>query len=230
MTRPDPDPDPGRGRCDAALLASGIRADTAWTEDARAIRIRSRLQAALTASTVPTSDQDLNGPPRGAPSLRGAAVLLPISWQAGAAHLMLTKRSVHLAQHPGQIALPGGKIDPGDMDATAAALREASEETGLPPAQVEVLGALPTHATVTGYEITPILGLIAGPFDRRAEPGEVAEVFDVPLDFVLNPANYRIDGRIWRGRMRRYYIVPWGPYYIWGATARILRGLAERMA
>jgi 8-oxo-dGTP pyrophosphatase MutT (NUDIX family) len=116
-----------------------------------------------------------------------------------------------------------------DADTTAAALREASEEIGLPPKMVQVIGALPSHETVTAYQITPILGLIRDVFQPKSDPNEVAEVFTVPLSHVLDPAQYRIEQRMWRGQMRRFYVVPYGPYYMWGATARILRGLAMQV-
>ena len=124
----------------------------------------------------------------------------------------------------------GGKVDAGDADVTAAALREAHEEIGLTPDNVEVLGTLPGHETVTSFAITPVLGRIRADFDPIPEPGEVAEVFTVPLSHVTNPANFSVQHRRWRGQRRYYYTVPYGPYYIWGATARILRGLAERLS
>ncbi len=144
--------------------------------------------------------------------------------------MILTKRSASLSQHPGQIAFPGGKVEPQDAGPGAAALREAWEETGLPPETVEVLGELPGHETVTGYSMTPVLGLVHGRPALRPEAGEVAEIFEVPLSHLADPAAYSLQSRMWRGTERRYYTVPWGPYYIWGATARILRALAERMA
>jgi 8-oxo-dGTP pyrophosphatase MutT (NUDIX family) len=144
--------------------------------------------------------------------------------------VVLTRRAARLRHHAGQVAFPGGKIDAGDPSAEAAALREAEEEIGLPPDAVEVLGRLAPHETVTGFAVTPVLGVIRRPFDPRPDPGEVAEVFRVPLAHVADPARYRIEVRRLNGQERRYYAVPWGPYYIWGATARILRGLAERMA
>ncbi|MEL6128136.1 MAG: CoA pyrophosphatase, partial [Pseudomonadota bacterium] len=111
----------------------------------------------------------------------------------------------------------------------AAALREAREEVGLDPAAASVLGQLPIHETVTGFEVTPVVARLSAPFDPVIETGEVDQAFEVPLDFLLDPANYLIHGRRWRGTERYYYAVPWGPYYIWGATARMLRVLADRL-
>ncbi|TKA95694.1 CoA pyrophosphatase [Cereibacter changlensis] len=190
------------------------------------------LRLALTRATDASSDYDLNpgiSLPEGR-KLRAAAVLIPVWERPGGAQLILTKRASHLAHHPGQIAFPGGKIDAGDASPEAAALREADEEVGLDPARVEILGQLPPHETVTGYTVVPVLALVRGELDFRCDPREVEEVFTVPLAHVLTPARYRIERRLWRGEWRRYYTVPWGPYYIWGATARMLRGLADRMA
>jgi 8-oxo-dGTP pyrophosphatase MutT (NUDIX family) len=186
---------------------------------------------ALARPAGPSSDFDLNPgtvlPPGRV--LRPAAVLVPV-WVSGwQVRVILTKRASHLAHHPGQIAFPGGKVDAGDAGPEAAALREASEEIGLPPARVQVLGRLPAHETVTGYTVVPVLGLVRDAFDPIPEPGEVDEVFSVPLSHLADPARFRVEGRMWRGEWRRYHTVPYGPYYIWGATARILRGLAERL-
>jgi len=131
--------------------------------------------------------------------------------------LILTKRAAR------------GKRDPEDADLIATARREAHEEIGLDPERVTVLGHLPSHETVTGFQVTPIIGLQTGTFMPKPEDGEVEEVFDVPISHVMNPASYRIEHRIWQGQRRFFYVVPYGPYYIWGATARILRGLADRM-
>jgi 8-oxo-dGTP pyrophosphatase MutT (NUDIX family) len=111
-----------------------------------------------------------------------------------------------------------------------AALREAREEVALPTDKVEVLGTLPTHETVTSFLITPVLARVTSAFDPIAEPGEVAEIFSVPLAHLAKPSNYSVQSRRWRGVRRHYYTAPYGPYYIWGATARILHGLATRMA
>lgn len=191
-----------------------------------------RLIEMVTRSAGDSSDFDLNpGIDRPAKAaLRPAAVLIPLWLRPQGLQLILTKRASHLKHHPGQIAFPGGKVDATDADAFAAALREAQEEIGLPPKLVQVLGALPPHETVTGFSIQPILGLIRDDYVPVAQPEEVDEIFAVPLSHVVQPENYNIEGRMWMGQMRRYYAVPYGPYYIWGATARILRGLAERGA
>lgn len=185
--------------------------------------------AALGRSLPGSSDHDLN-PDIRLPenrTLRPAGVLVPILLSAGTARLILTKRASRLRHHPGQIAFPGGKQDPGDRDMTATALREAREEIALDPDNVEVLGHLPAHETVTAFRITPVVARIRNPFKAVAERGEVEEVFDVPLDHVLNRARFAVQSRRWRGTLRHYYTVPFGPYYIWGATARILWTLAD---
>ena len=195
------------------------------TPDYRAI-----LMQALSTTGRASSDFDLNPDvelPEGR-VLRPAAVLVAFRADTGA--LVLTKRSARLKHHPGQIAFAGGKQDAGDATLEDAALREAREEIGLPTDQVEVLGRLPAHETVTSFQVTPVVAVIHGDFVPIPEAGEVSEVFDVPFAHVSDPARYCIEGRRWQGRRREYFVAPFGPYYIWGATARILRGLAERIA
>lgn len=187
------------------------------------------MQHALTHVQGASSDFDLNPDiilPEGR-KLRAAAVLIAIVHIQGEAYVVLTKRASGMKHHPGQIAFPGGKVDDSDDGIVAAALREAHEEIGLPPAQVEVLGTLPTHETVTGFVVTPVIGIVRGAFTLTAEPGEVSEIFMVPLTHVTSTENFQVQSRIWQGRKRLYDTVPIGPYYIWGATARMLRNLAE---
>lgn len=193
--------------------------------------VEARLRRALDRPAGPSSDFDLNPGMRAASglALRPAAVLLAVWLRPEGAALLLTKRSSHLKHHPGQIAFPGGKVDATDASPEAAALRESHEEIGLAPDRVQVLGKLPIHETVTGFAVTPFVGLVRGQFDPIPEAGEVDEVFTVPLAHAVDPARFAVERRQWLGVWRRYYAVPHGPYYIWGATARILRGLAERM-
>lgn len=189
-----------------------------------------QLRAAIAHHGAPSSDFDLNKgtSPPSSRALTPAAVLVGIRIENGA--VVLTKRSPRLKHHPGQIAFAGGKQDPTDVSPTHAALREASEEIGLPGKLVDVIGMLPAHETVTGFNVHPVVALIRGKFVPILEPGEVSEVFEVPLSYLKCPENYRIESRFWRGQRRHFYVVPYGPYYIWGATARILRALADRLA
>ena len=189
------------------------------------------IRAALAAPGRQTSDFDLNPDvvlPEGR-KLRPAGVLAPIVERPDGYRMLLTKRSSALKHHPGQIAFPGGKQDDDDADVIAAALREACEEIGLPDGHAEVLGTLEAHETVTGFRVTPVFALVREAFEIIPEPGEVEEVFSVPLDHLLKPENYLIESRRWRGARRHYFTVPYGPYYIWGATARMLRAWADRM-
>ncbi|MDO5705420.1 MAG: CoA pyrophosphatase [Paracoccus sp. (in: a-proteobacteria)] len=187
------------------------------------------LDKALSVAAGPTSDFDLNPDvPLPSGTLRPAGVLAAFDARDG--RLILTQRAASMRHHPGQIALPGGKVDPGDADAVAAALREAHEEIGLNTGQVRILGTLPAHQTVTGFAVTPVLGLIEGDFAPVPEPGEVAEAFWLPFAHIADPNRYRVEGRHWRGQWRAYHAAPFGPYYLWGATARILYSLARRIA
>lgn len=189
------------------------------------------LKTALGERAAQSSDFDLNPDvqlPAGR-KLRPAGVLAAFQIGSAGLELVLTKRSSRLKHHPGQIAFPGGKVDEGDADVIAAALREADEEIGLKPDNVDVIGTLPCHETVTGFQVTPVLGLIRASFTPVPERGEVDEIFTVPFEHVVDPARYSIQSRRWQGRRRHYFTAPFGPYYIWGATARMLHGLANRV-
>jgi len=190
-----------------------------------------RLEAALGQEMAPSSDYDLNPDvvlPEGR-RLRPAGVLVPIDLSGPEPMLWLTKRSSALKHHPGQVAFPGGKQDEGDADVTAAALRESWEEIGLRPELVRVLGTMPSHETVTAFDVTPVIGVIEQGFTPVPEAGEVDEIFAVPLAHVTELSRFRIESRRWRGARRHYFTVPYGPYYIWGATARMLRAMAEAL-
>ena len=151
-----------------------------------------------------------------------AAVLVPLVNRPQGIQVLLTQRSADLPDHPGQISFPGGRVAPNDQSLVAAALREAAEEVGLPPAQVFVLGQLPEYETVTGYRVTPIVGWIEPPLALTPDPVEVADIFEVPLEFLLDPANQQLHYRMQGTRRRDYWAIPYGERYIWGATAAML--------
>ena len=157
-----------------------------------------------------------------------AAVLVGIV-QGPAPGVLLTKRTAHLARHAGQVAFPGGRIDPGDASAEAAALREAWEEVGLAPAQVELLGRLPDYATGTGFRVTPVLALLPPGLDLRPSPDEVEAVFELPLAVLLDPQAPQRRRAEFRGRVREFWVWPHPDHEIWGATAAILVHLAHRL-
>ncbi|RMF11240.1 MAG: CoA pyrophosphatase [Alphaproteobacteria bacterium] len=159
--------------------------------------------------------------------MRPAAVLMPIVERPSAMTVLLTKRTDHLNAHAGQISFPGGCIEDHDEDAIATALRETEEEVGLDPSHVEVVGTLDEYHTGTGFAITPVVGFVRPGFTVRPDPFEVAEVFEVPFDFLMDPANHKRHRLTWKGREREYYAVPWEGYYIWGATAGMLVNLSK---
>jgi 8-oxo-dGTP pyrophosphatase MutT (NUDIX family) len=176
-------------------------------------------------------DHDLNPgmtPPSAA--LRPAAVLVPLIDHAQGMSVLLTQRTAHLSAHAGQISFPGGRIEEHDPDAVAAALRETEEEVGLPRDRVSVIGRLDTYVTGTGFEITPIVGIVAPPFALAIDPFEVAEAFEVPLAFILDRRNHQRIERTVGTDSRCYFVLPFEGRNIWGATAGILVNLAEVLA
>lgn len=169
----------------------------------------------------------IGGGPPPERALTAASVLVPLIDRPEGLTVLLTQRTAHLGVHAGQVAFPGGRVEPGDRDAVATALRETQEEVGLPPDYVETVGRLDTYLTGTGFEITPIVGLVRIPFPLQPDPYEVAEIFEVPLDFVLDPRNHERHMREWKGRMRSFFVLPYDNRHIWGATAGMLVNLAE---
>lgn len=156
-----------------------------------------------------------------------AAVLYPVLARPEGLSVLLTERAGHLASHAGQVAFPGGRIEPGEA-AGAAALREAEEEVGLPTGHVEPLGFLPPYYSGTGYRVDTLIGLVSPDFALRPAPDEVARVFEVPLTMALDLARYRRGSIFWRGRERSFFILDHEAAYIWGVTAGIMRSFAER--
>ena len=155
-------------------------------------------------------------------ALRPAAVLLLIVNQAPGPTVVFTQRTAHLADHAGQISFPGGRCDECDCSPEATALREAQEEVGIEPGRVEILGHLPEYRTSTGFSVTPVVGWVEPPVLYRPDPHEVADVFEVPLGFLLDPRNHRYESAFFKGRMRHYWAMPYGERFIWGATAGML--------
>lgn len=176
------------------------------------------------------SDYDLNSDvvPPADEVLKPAVVLVPIVARARLS-VLLTERTGHLSSHAGQIAFPGGRPEAADRDAVATALRETQEEVGLDPALVEPLGYVEPYRTGTGYLITPVVGLVSPYSSLAINPHEVADAFEVPLSFLMDDANHRIEQKVWRSGPRRFYAMPYHERYIWGATAGILKALARRL-
>lgn len=160
---------------------------------------------------------------------RAAAVLVPIVDRRPEATILLTRRSEHLRSHAGQIAFPGGRIDPEDADARDAALREAEEEIGLARRHVETLCTGPDYLAATGFHVSPVLAIVRPGFALTLNPDEVDAAFEVPLSFLMDPSNHRRGSRIWQGVTRYFFEMPYEDQYIWGITAGILRILYERL-
>ena len=164
----------------------------------------------------------------GVTAAKPAAVLVPIIDRSEPT-VLFTVRTQDLASHAGQVAFPGGKIDPGDESPVAAALREAKEEIGLAPSLIEPLGYLDLYLTFSGFRILPTVARVQRDFSLTLNPREVTEIFEVPLGFLMTPANLQRRSREWRGISREYYAIPFGDRYIWGITAGIVRNLYDRI-
>lgn len=162
---------------------------------------------------------------------RDAAVLIGVHDRAetGEAHVLLTQRTDKLRTHSGQVAFPGGRIDDDDASPEAAALRECREETGISEAHGEIVGRLPVYLSGSGFRIHPVLAVLHGEFVISPNPDEVEQVFDVPLSFLMDEANHETHSRVWQGRERHFYAMPYHDHYIWGVTAGIIRMLYERL-
>ncbi|HYC66072.1 MAG TPA: CoA pyrophosphatase [Reyranellaceae bacterium] len=171
------------------------------------------------------SDFSLNGVVPLPEAYKPAAVLVPLVKRSAGVTVLLTQRTEDMPSHAGQVAFPGGRRHPEDADAIATALRETEEEVGIERRFVEVIGTVDRYRTGTGYEITPVVGVVEPGFVTRADPREVAAVFEVPLDHFLDEKNHRVDSRDYNGRKRSYYAMPYGERYIWGATAGMLKNL-----
>lgn len=161
--------------------------------------------------------------------LRPAAVLVPVVDRPGGATMLLTKRTETLKSHPGQVAFPGGRVDPEDASIEAAAMREADEEIGLKAEFIEVVGRLSDYYSGSGFKITPVLSVVRPGFVLTINPDEVEEAFEVPLAFLMDAANHQTDSRIWGDIKRSFYTMPYGEKYIWGVTAGIIRAVHDRL-
>jgi 8-oxo-dGTP pyrophosphatase MutT (NUDIX family) len=175
-------------------------------------------------------DRDLNPGMPVSPSLVPAAVLVPLVERPEGYTVLLTRRTDHLANHAGQVSFPGGRIEKSDNDPAQAALRETEEEIGLGRAHIDLIGRLDDYVTGTGFRVVPVVGLVRPPFALAPDPFEVAEAFEVPLAFILDPANHQRCSRTDKGRERHFYAMPYERHYIWGATAGILVNLYEVLA
>ncbi len=161
--------------------------------------------------------------------LTPAAVLFPIVARDDGYTVLLTQRAAHLRDHPGQVSFPGGRMEEGDSSPLHTALRETEEEIGLPRERITLLGYLPEYRTGTGFRVTPVVALVTPPIVLETDPFEVAEVFEVPLSFLLDPANHRRHALHYRGALREFYAMPYGDYFIWGATAGMIKSLSNRL-
>lgn len=188
---------------------------------------KDQIESRLARGAMSASEEEIlpryKHPPERQPT--PAAVLVPLINRPTGLTVMLTQRTAHLHDHAGQISFPGGRVDDSDTDRVHTALREAEEETGLARDRVQLIGQLPEWDIQTGFRVTPVVGWIEPPVSFVPDPFEVAEVFEVPLTFLLNPDNHRRHSEVMNGRQRHYYSMPYEGKYIWGATAGMIHML-----
>ena len=176
---------------------------------------------------APRGDHDLNPGTRSTIQLTRAAVLIPLVVHMDITTVLLTRRTEHLAKHPGQISFPGGHMEDVDVTPEETALRETEEETGLHRRHIDIIGKLDDYETRTGFRVTPVVAVVTPPFVLEPDPYEVAEAFEVPLAFLLDPVNHHTHSHIYEGTKRVFYAIPFNEYFIWGATAGMLINLYE---
>ena len=194
------------------------------------IRDKLSLDGGVHTDTSVNNDFILNGKDRpGNRNLREAAVLVPLVDYDDGLRVLLTRRSEYLRKHAGQISFPGGSVDDTDTSPVDAALREAEEEINLDRSYVEIIGALDPYETGTGFRIQPFIGLVSPGFTLVPDENEVAEIFEPPFDYLMDPDNHERHAAFWAGRKRSYYAMPWREYYIWGATAGMLMNMYRRL-
>jgi 8-oxo-dGTP pyrophosphatase MutT (NUDIX family) len=195
-----------------------------------ALRLRRDPPEAVDVLANLRGDHSLQDEPFVVPSSpKPAAVLVPVVMHEREPTVLLTQRSEGLRNHAGQIAFPGGRVDPADASPLHAAYREAEEEIGLERSLVEPIGYLDGYLTSSNYLVVPVVGLVSPAYSLSLNAHEVADAFEVPLSFLMNPDRHELHAREWKGRLRRYYAIPYGERYIWGATAGIIRNLYERL-
>ena len=181
--------------------------------------MRRRFSEGFAASPV---HESWIAPEKAEKDLVAAAVLVPVIVRDSGLTMLLTQRTAHLRDHAGQVSFPGGRCEASDASPEATALREAEEEVGLAASQIEILGRLPEYRTGTGFVITPVVGLVTPPLNLKLDDFEVAEVFEPPLEFLLDSANHQRQSIEVRGTRHEYWAMPWQGYFIWGATAGML--------
>jgi 8-oxo-dGTP pyrophosphatase MutT (NUDIX family) len=191
-------------------------------------KIRQRLQQNHNPAAL-TGDFSEAGVARAPRPLKPAAVLVPLVDHSNGMTVLLTRRTEHLVHHAGQVSFPGGRVESFDEDAVATALRETEEEIGLSRQYIEIAGFLDLYQTVTGFLVTPVVSFVKPGFDLQPDPREVADVFEVPLGFIIDPHNHRRESGVFQGQRRHFYVLTYKNYYIWGATAAMLVGFAGQL-